>query len=619
MRYNPFIMAATQNQPRKASIKFTFILFFTVFIVILCATFTVLNLKRIINTAVDIFSQRGIVIVDKAVRLIDGDQFEALARSGDAGHPYYEPTRLALLALKQTFDCRFLYTMAPQAGTTYQYVIDGSAEPDDEESFSALGATEDVAEWDPALLETVETGVTRISNMENQESWGWVISVYTPIFNSGRRVVGIVGCDFDATSLHSIIWDQVWQQILIALIFIIAGLGLEFFFIRMIFRPISRIHGFLEEIAEGEGDLRISIPVNRLDEVGSLAANFNRFIGKLKDIIVSINASMEEFNGNVDQLKNSAEGMTAEVEAIFTDAGEIRDKAGSQSLKTGKTHEGVRQIENRIDSLESLIGAQVSAVEGSSTAINTITENLQSIANNMGRMGERYTALVGDSQSGKERQQKTGESVNQIVEQIESLISANKMITSIAANTNLLAMNAAIEAAHAGEAGRGFAVVAEEIRNLSITATSQSGTITQFIREIQNTIKMVVEASKHSMESFDSISGDIEALSALVSEISRSIEEQNTQIAEVVRAIGSIRGSAASIQNAADQMKSDSSPIFGQIDELAGEAGSILSQAEQSMQVAEGLQKASEQVMEIANRNAANARDVTAAVRRFKI
>ncbi|MDR3336006.1 MAG: methyl-accepting chemotaxis protein [Treponema sp.] len=609
---------SNDRRKKKASIKIRFMVFFTAFIVILCMITTATNLKETFDAAMKIFSQQGIPIVEQAGRLIDGDRFEALAKNGDENDPYYESTRLALFTLKVNSGCLYLYTMSQVKENLYQYVIDGSAEPWDED-FSAFGDTEDVSDWDEALTQSIETAGIGITRMENQGDWGRVISIYNPILNSANKVVGFIGCDFSAESLYEVVVTQVKRQVLTSLIFIVIGLILEFVFIRMIFNPLQKINEPLGKIAEGEGDLRVVIPVSRRDEVGTLAASFNRFVEKLKNIIITINASLLELNDNSAQLKNHAGVMIEAIDSLFAGAGETREKAQHQEAKARAARDGVKLLEKHIDSLEAMLSSQVSAVEESSTAIQQMTANVQSVTNSMGRIKENYTKLVEDSQKGKDNQRKTGENITTIVSQIENLIKANSAITKIAARTNLLAMNAAIEAAHAGEAGRGFAVVSEEIRNLSVTATEQSGTIKQFINEIQETIHSVVGASTLSMESFGSINTDISSLSNMISQISNAMEEQNVGLQEILKAVELVKNSTGSIHNASGEMKQESIPIFAQIDELVSDADIILNQAEESMKRTEELNKASNEVLDIAQKNGVSADQVTFAVRKFKI
>ena len=121
------------------------------------------------------FAIQGLSIVERATSIIDGDSFEALAKSMDSEDLFYEETRVKLLELKEASGSMYLYTMAPLKGDIWQFIIDGSAEPDDEESFSALGDEEDISEYDSAFRRVLATGRTEASKLVDQGEWGWLI------------------------------------------------------------------------------------------------------------------------------------------------------------------------------------------------------------------------------------------------------------------------------------------------------------------------------------------------------------------------------------------------------------------------------------------------------------
>ncbi|MDR2369854.1 MAG: hypothetical protein LBD71_00115 [Treponema sp.] len=148
----------------------------------------------------------------------------------------------------------------PEPGIYYQYIIDGSASPDDEENFSPLGSQEDVSEYDSAFFRLLKTKQEEVSEIVWQEGWGWVLSVYSPILNSRGDLAGIIGCDFNAGELHAAIINQMIEGIVLSISFILAGLLLEFIFLRMIFIPLQKAGASMEEIAAGEGDLTAAIP-----------------------------------------------------------------------------------------------------------------------------------------------------------------------------------------------------------------------------------------------------------------------------------------------------------------------------------------------------------------------
>jgi methyl-accepting chemotaxis protein len=594
---------------------------FTAFVVAICSVITFLSLRQTITVASKIFTGQGLPIIERAIKIIDGDKFQALSQSLDPNDPYYEETRQKLLEIKESTNCEFLYTMSPVPSKPdiWLFIIDGSCSPDDEEIFSPIGSEEEIVSYDPAFLRTAETGQIQASRLDHQEGWGWMVSVYAPIINSRGNVVGILGCDFEGEELHSIIIGQIIRGILLSALFIVLGLALEFIFLRMIFIPLAKINAPMEEIAAGEGDLTISIPPMTRHEIGYLAACFNQFVGKLRDIMKTIDAAVKELTGNVNSLTTEAQALKAALGNILTGIEGIRDQAKDQDTRAKTTFDGVKHIEERIDGLKSLLAKQTGAVEQSSASINEMTASIQSVSENVNKVSRRYEQLVENAKSGKTNQEETTKCIATIVKQTENLIEANTVINQIAARTNLLSMNAAIEAAHAGEAGRGFSVVAEEIRNLSETSTGQSRTIKQHIQEIQETIKLIVMASEKSNLSFDNIDTDINDLTGMISEVQSAMSEQTIGIEEILNAVRDMSDSAQFINTEAGEMKKDSVPVFGGIDELVKKTELILQYAETSLSRVEEMKQNTESVLEVAGRNDANVNDVRLIVEKFKI
>jgi methyl-accepting chemotaxis protein len=608
-------------QKKDVSLRFRFIFFFTLFVIVICSTITVVFLRQTTATAMEIFSEQGLPLLERTSALIDGDKFQNLAQSLDPSDPWYGETQGRMYDLKLNSGCEYLYTMAPVPGQrdVYMYIIDGSSTPDDEESFSPLGTEENIAGYDAAFFRTIETQKTQSGDLAYQDGWGWMISIYAPIFNSRGEMAGITGCDFDAEKLHAIIIFQIVKGLTLSAVFIAAGLLLMFIFLRMIFMPLKEVNGFMEKIAAGGGDLTVTIPAVKNNEVGALAISFNLFAGKLREIMKAIGISVKELTANAENLSGQAAGMTEALENIFSGIKGVRDQAQEQNTKAQTTYDGVKHIEQRIDGLEEMLSKQLHAVEQSSASINELTASIQSVADNINRVSLRYEQLVENAKSGKQNQQETGNCIGRIVKQTENLTDANTAINKIAARTNLLSMNAAIEAAHAGEAGKGFAVVAEEIRNLSETATEQSKTIKQHIYEIQETVKLIVAASNKSTHSFDSIDTDIGDLNSMISEAQSAMSEQNTGIQEILSAIRDINESAQAITAAAGEMKNDSVPVFAGIDDLVKNTRLILEHTEVSIQRTNEMKKTSKQVLDVAGRNGVNAQDVQHVVERFKI
>jgi methyl-accepting chemotaxis protein len=161
---------------------------FSVFIIALSVITSALGIRQMSNTVVETFAVQGAHLMEKASVLVDGDSFEALIKSKDTSDPVYEETRIKLLELKEFSGCLYLYTMSPVSGNIWQFVIDGSAEPDDTENFSGFGDQEDVSYYDDAFVRVWSSGKPETSRLVDQGDWGWLISVYIPIKNSAFKV-----------------------------------------------------------------------------------------------------------------------------------------------------------------------------------------------------------------------------------------------------------------------------------------------------------------------------------------------------------------------------------------------------------------------------------------------
>jgi hypothetical protein len=217
----------TKTQKKSFSLKLQFTLFFILFIVALYSVVIITTLQQLKGITETISAQLGLPIVKEAAAIIDGDAFENLNRTLDTQDPYYEETRLQMLAIKERANCLYLYTMAPASSSAedkvYRYIIDGSASPEDPEHFSPLGTEEDISPYHKSILKAMETKTTQVSSIAYNALWGWTISTYGPILNSSGNSVGIIGCDFQAENVYEKLWSQIIRQLVVSAGFVALG------------------------------------------------------------------------------------------------------------------------------------------------------------------------------------------------------------------------------------------------------------------------------------------------------------------------------------------------------------------------------------------------------------
>ncbi|MDR2758620.1 MAG: hypothetical protein LBB78_04515 [Spirochaetaceae bacterium] len=219
--------------------KFRITLFVVFFFIAVFGVFVITSVLQISAVTRFVCSRIGIPTVDKVSTIIDGDAFEALSKSLDPQDPYYEKTRLKMLEIKQTINCRYLYTMAPVSTSVFRFIIDGSTTPDDEENFSPLGAEEDISAYDSAFFATLRTKEAQLGVIDMNETWGNIISVYTPILNSRGNLVGIIGCDLEADTIIAWIKTQVLWQLGVVFLFAILALTVYFPLVKRLNRLLS--------------------------------------------------------------------------------------------------------------------------------------------------------------------------------------------------------------------------------------------------------------------------------------------------------------------------------------------------------------------------------------------
>ena len=535
------------------SLQFRFISFFIIFIVALTMAQIITGIQLLTQTVVDTFAVQGVHIVERAASLIDGDRFEALSKSLDADDPFYEETRDMLHHLKESSGCIYLYTMAPKSGYTWYYIVDGSALPGDD-NFSMLGDEEDTKEYDSAFRDVLISNETEISHLVDQGEWGWLISVYTPIKNSNGKAVGIVGIDFDGGELHQAILTSRAKQITTGVISILLGIVMLAFIMRMIFKPIKEVNGILKEISMGEGDLTKRIDLENKNEIGELADLFNKTLEKINKLVVSIKNETKTLSDTGNNLSTNMSETAAAIDQITSNIQSIQKQILNQSASVSETNATMEQVVTNINKLNVHIENQSNNISSASSAIEQMVANTKSVADTLIKNEANVKVLIDTSEMGRYGLQEVAADIQEIARESEGLLNINSVMEDIASQTNLLSMNAAIEAAHAGESGKGFAVVAGEIRKLAENSSKQSRTISAVLKKMKEAIEKIKKSTENVLNKFEAIDTSVNTVVQQENNIRSSMEQQQSGNRQLLQGIGNVNEITGHVQSGSREM-----------------------------------------------------------------
>jgi methyl-accepting chemotaxis protein len=228
----------------------------------------------------------------------------------------------------------------------------------------------------------------------------------------------------------------------------------------------------------------------------------------------------------------------------------------------------IEGIDKLVNELSESVGSQSEAVHKSTVVTGKMIKSIRDSSEHSQKKQESIKGMIENAANGQESMKETIQSVNEISQSVDGIAAAIKIISGIAANTNLLAMNAAIEAAHAGEAGRGFAVVADEIRRLSETTRENSKNISQTLSSIIKGINITSQRSNETDDLIIGMSEEINGFGGTMAELIGTLSELADKSTEITAALKSLREASLSVKNGYTQMLSMTEKLRGDMADI---------------------------------------------------
>lgn len=345
--------------------------------------------------------------------------------------------------------------------------------------------------------------------------------------------------------------------------------------------PVERTSNSLKEISDGNSDLTLRIDVTGNDEVSILGKYFNLFLDKFHKIISNINSHSKSMKGISENLENHSETINHNINSIGENLTNLNTKTVEQSSSVEQTCSTVEKIAENISSLHGQIENQSAALNQSSAAVQQMISNINSITESINKASLSFKKLTEASHLGSENLNLVKNLVNEVSGLSSHLLETNAVINSIASQTNLLAMNAAIEAAHAGDAGKGFSVVADEIRKLAEDSSAQSKMIAKELQSIVNSIETIVTATEKADKSFFDVKSQIDSVGRLTEEITLAMEEQNEGSKQIIEALKSIQDVTLNVRESSVEINSNSDLIQQEMLTLTKISGDVQKMTEE--------------------------------------
>jgi methyl-accepting chemotaxis protein len=386
---------------------------------------------------------------------------------------------------------------------------------------------------------------------------------------------------------------------------------------RTITKPVTALALAFGRMADG--DFSGSIATTRKDEIGMLTEEFNTVGRNVSSIVSTLRGSTLELERDAGALLDATGRTEHSVSAISARIGRIRTLVSQEDEKLNTSSAALESIVDNVDGLSDLAGKQVEAIIRSKRSVDSLAERIQSSVESMDVISGAFDKLRKASETGSETIGEVREVSDEVLRKSESLSEASDVITSIAGQTNLLAMNAAIEAAHAGEAGKGFAVVADEIRKLAESTAERSAEIEGTLVDVRTAVEAMRRRSGDAETSFQAMRSLIGEAGAMEERIRQAVNEEREVGTLVVGELDTMTSIAGQVRSSALHIKGAGDAISSQLYEVTSLSSNINVLANEVASESGGLESVAQTLAESAQRNSAQASRAMENTDRFTI